>query len=123
VLLVLEHNIKKRRQAPYSLVLHSLLSHFYADGRVKCNDNLNASRALLILERTRLLKKIGYKCVPPWSLVAWLPLEMWAECKRDLNASRVQLVLERTISLKRIGYKCVPPVESGNVATVVPGLK
>jgi len=48
---------------------------------------------------------------------------MWAECKRDLNASRVQLVLERTISLKRIGYKCVPPVESGNVATVVPGLK
>jgi len=44
-LFVLEYDIKKGREAPYSLVLQS-----YADGRVECKDGLNASRALLVLE-------------------------------------------------------------------------
>jgi len=110
-------------QAPYSLVLQSLRSHPYADGRVECKDDLNASRALFVLERKILLKRIGYKCVPPWSLVAWPPVEVWAECKRDLNASRALLVLERSILLQRIGYKCVLLVESGSVASVAPGRK
>ena len=36
--------------APYSLVLRSLRIHPYADGTVECKEDLNASRALFVLE-------------------------------------------------------------------------
>ena len=53
---------------------------------------------------TILLKTIGYKCVPPWSLVAWPPCrleEVWVECKGALNASRT--LFDHEHNIKREG--------------------
>ena len=79
----------------YSLVLQS--PHPYADGRVECKGDLNASRALLFLERTILFKRI--RCHP----VAWPPVEVWVECKKSLSEAVALLVLDHTILLKRTG--------------------
>jgi len=79
------------------LVLRLLCSHLYADGGVECKGDLNASRALLVLEHNikkerfpqyRLLFR--FLCSHPYAngMVEW---------KEDLNASRALLVLERTI--------------------------
>ena len=69
---------------------------------VECKRDINASRALLVLERTILKRKAG----PLYSLVAWPPcrlVDVLVECKRDLNASRALLVLERTILKRKAG--------------------
>jgi len=59
--------ILKRNGAPYSLVLRFLCSHSYTECVVECKEDLNASRAQLVLERT-ILKNEGRL---PYSIVAW----------------------------------------------------
>ena len=38
--------------SPCSLVLRSLYNHPFADGRIECKEDLNASRILLVLENS-----------------------------------------------------------------------
>ena len=75
--------------------------------RVECKRDLNASRALLVLERIILSRKAS-DWQPPvqFGSVATVQAgrKLLVDCKRDLNSSRTLLVLERII-LKRKASK------------------
>ena len=60
---------------------------------IECHRDLNASRALLVLDRT-ILKRIGCKCVAAPEEIGSV-VGVRVECKRDLNVSRALLGLER----------------------------
>ena len=83
--------------------------------RNECKRDLNASRALLVIERI-ILKKEGHHR----SLVAWPRCGLVydrVECKRELNASRALLVLERIILKRKTTI-----VQFGSVASVRTGI-
>ena len=52
--------LKSLGLTPCSQVLRSLRNHPYVDGRVECKEDLNASRALLVLEHN--IKKEWCEC-------------------------------------------------------------
>ena len=68
---------------------------------VECKRAINASRALLVLER--FILKSGRKdtTVHFGSVASYSPVRVLVECKWDLNASRALLVLEHNIKKKR----------------------
>jgi len=84
----------------FSLLLKSIgrlvqfciaVPHPYADVRVDCKDGLNASRALLVLERTilkqdRASRTVGYLCCHPYA-------HGKVECKKSVNEAVALLVL------------------------------
>jgi len=86
-------NIIKNVRVTRSLLLWSLRSHPYADGRVECKGDLNASRALILLEHN--IKKCGRaiqsrSCVPS---VATPYADGRVECKKSVSEDGALLVL------------------------------
>jgi len=101
--------IIKRNGDPYSVVMQTLRSHPNGDGRVECKDDLNASRALLVLEHNK--KEL---CPPSnvvlQSLRSHPDADGRVECKDDLNAAMHCSFL--CIILKRHGAPCILLLQS-----------